>query len=127
MGIQVNYIQVVHNSLKMHQADIEKILSCQYASAFRIIHRKWAIIVVIALGTYNGVRFNRLKSELTGISSKTLSDTLHDLAVAGIVKSTRYVVPEVRVEYSLTESGNTFRVALIPAIEWILGHFQSPE
>ena len=54
-------------------------------------------------------RFNELQKSLEGISQKVLTDSLRSMEADGIV--TRTVYPEVppRVEYALSELGETMR------------------
>jgi len=49
-------------------------------------------------------RFNEL-SRIIGISSKSLSQCLHELVEAGLVERKVYISSPIRVEYTLTEKG----------------------
>lgn len=57
-------------------------------------------------------RFNELKKDLDGISQKVLTESLRSMDEDGLI--TRTVYPEVppRVEYSLTELGESMRPIL---------------
>ena len=61
-------------------------------------------------------RFNELQKSLEGISQKVLTDSLRSMESDGIV--TRTVYPEVppRVEYALSELGESMR-PIIDAME----------
>lgn len=61
-------------------------------------------------------RFSELKKDLDGISQKVLTDSLRSMEEDGIV--TRTVYPEVppRVEYALSELGESMR-PIIKAME----------
>lgn len=63
-------------------------------------------------------RFNELKKNLTGISQKVLTDSLRSMESDGII--TRTVYPEVppRVEYALSDLGETMRPILDAMQEW---------
>ena len=54
-------------------------------------------------------RFNELKKDLEGISQKVLTDSLRSMEADGII--TRTVYPEVppRVEYALSDLGESMR------------------
>nr|WP_234970633.1 MULTISPECIES: helix-turn-helix domain-containing protein [Atopobiaceae] len=73
---------------------------------------KWKILILRDLleGTK---RFGELRKSVTGISQKVLTGNLRELEDAGLVA--RRVYPEVppRVEYLLTETGESIR----PVIE----------
>ena len=61
-------------------------------------------------------RFNELKKSLEGISQKVLADSLRSMEEDGII--TRTVYPEIppRVEYALSELGESMR-PIITAME----------
>ena len=63
-------------------------------------------------------RFNKLKKDLERISRKVLIDNLRSLESNGII--TRTVYPEVppRVEYALSELGETLKPILDSMAEW---------
>lgn len=59
-----------------------------------------------------------MKKSLTGISQKVLTDSLRSMEEDGLI--TRTVYPEVppRVEYALSELGETMRPILDAMKEW---------
>ena len=63
-------------------------------------------------------RFNELKKSLEGISQKVLTDSLRSIEEDGLI--TRTVYPEVppRVEYDLSDLGETMRPILDAMQEW---------
>lgn len=63
-------------------------------------------------------RFNELKKSLQGISQKVLTDSLRSMEEDGLI--TRTVYPEVppRVEYALSDLGETMRPILDAMQEW---------
>ena len=63
-------------------------------------------------------RFNELKKSLEGISQKVLTDSLRSMEEDGLI--TRTVYPEVppRVEYALSDLGETMRPILDAMQEW---------
>ena len=63
-------------------------------------------------------RFNELKKDLDGISQKVLTDSLRAMEEDGII--TRTVYPEVppRVEYALSELGESMRPILDAMKQW---------
>lgn len=63
-------------------------------------------------------RFNELKKDLEGISQKALTDSLRSMEADGIV--TRTVYPEVppRVEYALSELGESMRPIIVAMERW---------
>jgi DNA-binding HxlR family transcriptional regulator len=85
---------------------------CPVARAVRSLDGKWTLLIIRDLlgGTR---RFGELRSSLDGISSKTLTDRLRQLADDGLVSRTMYAEIPPRVEYTLTERGR----AAAPIIE----------
>ena len=63
-------------------------------------------------------RFNELKKRLDGSSQKVLTDSLRSMEDDGLI--TRTVYPEVppRVEYALSDLGETMRPILDAMQEW---------
>ena len=63
-------------------------------------------------------RFNELQKSLEGISQKVLTDSLRSMESDGII--TRTVYPEVppRVEYALSELGESMRPILDAMEAW---------
>ncbi|WP_226006684.1 winged helix-turn-helix transcriptional regulator [Natrinema salinisoli] len=86
---------------------------CSITSTATLIGKKWHTVVIHRLLANGPLGFNALQEEIGGISSKVLSDVLDDLEEKRLVN--REIVNEkpVRVEYSLTEVGES----LEPVIE----------
>ena len=61
-------------------------------------------------------RFNELKKDLEGVSQKVLTDSLRSMEEDGIVIRTVYPEVPPRVEYSLSELGESMR-PIIKAME----------
>jgi DNA-binding HxlR family transcriptional regulator len=69
---------------------------------------RWSVLVVISLAEYGTLRFNELKRNL-GISQRMLSLTLKELERDGLVNRTYHPTIPPKVEYNLTEMGQSFR------------------
>ena len=57
-------------------------------------------------------RFNELRKSLEGVSQKVLTDNLRQLESDGIISRTVYPEVPPRVEYALTELGESLRPIL---------------
>jgi DNA-binding HxlR family transcriptional regulator len=90
---------------------------CPVATTVQIIGSKWKLLIMRNL-LVRPWRFNELQKSLDGISQKVLTDSLRAMEADGIV--TRTVYPEVppRVEYSLSELGETMRPIIDSLKEW---------
>ena len=93
---------------------------CPLEGIMNVISRKWAILVINAIGTYGRLRFNRLMEELHGISPKTLSDRLKELQAEGLIEREFFAEIPPRVEYSLTKEGAELRESIMPLLKWTI-------
>lgn len=73
-----------------------------------LIGRKWHLVIIRQLRDKGPLGFSDLKDEIEGISGKVLSESLEDLSDNGLVGRTVVNERPFRVEYSLTERGETF-------------------
>lgn len=79
---------------------------------------KWSIYAILTLGKQERLRFNELKSQISGVSQRMLTVTLRSLEEDGLVS--REVYPEIppRVEYSLTPLGQSLLLQLLELADW---------
>lgn len=90
----------------------------------RILDRigdKWTVLIVGALGE-ESVRFSELRRRIAGISQKMLTQTLRGLEEDGLVSRTVTAQVPVKVEYQLTEAGQSLRLPLKALEEWSIEH-----
>jgi DNA-binding HxlR family transcriptional regulator len=83
----------------------EVVCYCPLEGIIDVISKKWALLIINAIGNYGSLRFNRLLEELNGISPKALADTLKQLQNEKLLKRESFAEIPPRVEYSLTEDG----------------------
>ena len=95
--------------------------ACPVATTVQLIGSKWKLLILRNL-LARPWRFNEMKKDLEGISQKVLTDSLRSLEEDGIV--TRTVYPEVplRVEYSLSELGDSMRPIIKAMEDWGIGY-----
>ncbi|MBM6851088.1 helix-turn-helix transcriptional regulator [Oscillibacter valericigenes] len=95
----------------------EEMPACPVATTVALVGSKWKLLILRNL-LARPWRFNEMKKSLDGISQKVLSDRLRSLEEDGIV--TRTVYPEVppRVEYSLSELGESMRPIISAMEQW---------
>lgn len=93
----------------------DELPACPVATTVQLIGSKWKLLILRNL-LNRPWRFNEPLRSLEGISQKVLTDSLRSMEADGIV--TRTVYPEVppRVEYALSELGETMR-PIIRAME----------
>ena len=90
---------------------------CPVATTVQIIGSKWKLLILRNL-LARPWRFNELKRSLGGVSQKVLTDALRTLEADGIVIRTVYPEVPPRVEYALTELGETLRPILKTMERW---------
>jgi len=92
-------------------------IQCPVTATLKVIGGKWkpVILYMLSAGTK---RFNELKRYMPEVTQKMLTQQLRELETDGIIH--RKVYPEVppRVEYSLTEKGNTLKPILKHMSKW---------
>lgn len=82
---------------------------------------RWSVLVIISLSQYGTLRFNKLKRHL-GISQRMLSLTLRQLERDGLVSREYYPTIPPKVEYSLTQLGESFREPVRALGYWALNN-----
>lgn len=95
----------------------EELPTCPVATTVQLIGSKWKLLIMRNL-LVRPWRFNELQKSLEGISQKILTDSLRSMEADGII--TRTVFPEVppRVEYALSELGESMRPILDSMEKW---------
>ena len=79
---------------------------------------KWSVYTILMLGRNDKLRFNELKNMISGISQRMLTVTLRSLEEDGLVNRTLYPEIPPRVEYELTELGQSLLVKLLELADW---------
>ena len=95
----------------------DELPECPVATTVSLIGSKWKLLILRNLLS-RPWRFNELQKSLEGISQKVLTDSLRSMESDGII--TRTVYPEVppRVEYALSELGETMRPIIQSMEAW---------
>ena len=95
----------------------EELPVCPVAITVQMVGSKWKLLILRNL-LARPWRFNELRKNLEGISQKVLTDSLRSMEDDGII--TRTVYPEVppRVEYSLSELGESMRPIIKAMEQW---------
>jgi len=96
----------------------ETVCYCPLEGVIDVISKKWALLIINAIGNYGSLRFNKLMEELHGISPKSLADTLKQLQNEQLLQRESFAEIPPRVEYSLTEDGQGLRAAVVPILKW---------
>ena len=84
----------------------ENLPDCPVATTVQLIGNKWKLLIIRNL-LIRPWRFNELHKSLDGISQKVLTESLRSMEADGIIIRTVYPEVPPRVEYSLSELGET--------------------
>ena len=91
--------------------------SCPVAITVSLIGSKWKLLIMRNL-MERSWRFNELQKSLEGISQKALTEALRSMQADGLVNRTAYPEVPPRVEYSLTELGESMRPIMKAMENW---------
>jgi len=78
---------------------------------------KWSVMIVMLLGP-GPKRFNEIRRAINGISQRMLTLTLRGLERDGLVTRTVFPTIPPRVDYALTELGQSLRCPIDALGEW---------
>lgn len=95
----------------------ENLLECPVATTVSLIGSKWKLLILRDLLT-GTKRFGQLKKSLSDISQKVLTESLKSMVDDGIVERVAYSEVPPRVEYSLTDLGESMRPVIFVMEQW---------
>ena len=103
-------------------SDIE---ACPIRNVLDRFGDKWSVLILLVLGEVDKMRFNELYKTIGSISQKMLTSTLRILEADGLVKRT--IFPEIppRVEYEITERGDSLLVHIRALVDWARGNMEA--
>ena len=98
--------------------------ACPVETTLMLIGDKWKVLILRDLlpGTK---RFGELKKSIGSVSQKVLTAQLRDMEEAGLVSRKVYAEVPPRVEYSLTELGQSLKPILDAMWSWGQGYKNS--
>lgn len=97
---------------------------CPVEATLNVIGGKWKAVILFHLSHDGTHRFAEMRRKIPGVSERMLTQQLRELEGDGIVH--RKVYPEVppKVEYSLTNYGQTLRPITDVMFEWGQRHIK---
>ena len=92
---------------------------CPIRNVLARISSKWALAVLYTLNGNGGpMRFKDIEKANPDISQKMLTSTLRGLEADGLVSRTVYPEMPPRVEYALTQRGQSFMPVMRQLMDW---------
>jgi DNA-binding HxlR family transcriptional regulator len=83
---------------------------------------KWTMLALEMLAEHGRLRFTRLGEVIGGVSQKMLTKTLRQMEADGLVSRTVFPVVPPRVEYELTDLGQSLGAAFCGVWIWAEQH-----
>ena len=99
------------------QKIIKGLPACPVETTLTLIGDKWKVLILRDL--MNGtMRFGELKKSVGSVSQKVLTAQLRDMEAKGLVNRKVYAEVPPKVEYSLTELGQSLKPILDAMWSW---------
>lgn len=100
---------------------------CPLGGVMDLLSRRYAMQVVCVVGALGPARYSEIEDMFDDVSSSTLSTRLDELVAAGYLSREQYAEIPPRVEYELTQKGESLREKLDPLLEWVTEHESVPD
>ena len=91
---------------------------CPVRNVIARFGNKWSLLTVLIIGEQGVVRFNELSRLIPDVSSRVLSSTLRTLEADGLIDRKVYAVVPPKVEYRLTDVGESLLPLIRQLTEW---------
>jgi len=95
----------------------EELPACPVATTVQLIGNKWKLYILRNL-LREPQRFGQLRRSIPGISQKVLTENLRAMEADGLIIRTAYAEVPPRVEYRLSELGESMRPIIAAMEDW---------
>ncbi|MGI5985306.1 MAG: helix-turn-helix transcriptional regulator [Clostridiales bacterium] len=102
----------------MYKPKLDKDIRCPLEYALDVFGGKWKSRIICTLALNTTMRYSELRRELGNITDTMLANSLKELQDDGMIIRTQYNEIPPKVEYSLTEKGNSVIPILLKVSEW---------
>ena len=92
--------------------------ACPVETTLTLIGNKWQVLILRDLNLQGTMRFKELQRSIGKISQKVLTTNLRSMEEFGIVSREAFAEVPPRVEYSLTELGQSLKPVLDAMRVW---------
>src|SRR5262245_57267769 len=99
---------------------------CSVAKALDVVGDRWTLLIVRELLLQGPCRYTDLRNGLPGIATNLLSDRLHELEAAGLVRREEAAPPVATTLFSLTEFGARLEPVLGALGAWGIRYMTQP-
>ena len=111
----------IENEIVMTENNLEKYLDADNCPVRNVLDRigdKWSVLIILLLEDAKTLRFNEIHKYIGTISQKMLTVTLKKLEADDLVKRTIYPQVPPKVEYNLTERGQSLVPYIQNLVQW---------
>lgn len=102
----------------MYERKLAKDIRCPLEYGLEIFGGKWKSRIICVLASMRTLRYSELRKEMGNITDAVLAATLKELIASGLVLRNSYNEIPPRVEYSLTEKGDSVVPILQSICRW---------
>jgi len=102
----------------MYKPKGEKDIRCPLEYGLNVFGGKWKARIICVLSQKKTLRYNAIRSEMTDISDAVLAAALKELQADEIIVRKQYDEIPPKVEYSLTEKGESAIPILQSICQW---------
>lgn len=95
---------------------------CPVRDILAKIGDKWSVLIMHSLQLSGVMRFSELQKGIPDISQKMLTQTLRKLEEMHLVVRTIYPEVPPKVEYRLTQLGQSFMKTMEPILQWAMAN-----
>ncbi|MFV0332336.1 MAG: winged helix-turn-helix transcriptional regulator [Dysgonomonas sp.] len=100
---------------------------CPVRNVLSRIGDKWSMLVLITLQANGTMRFSDIHKTIGDVSHRMLTVTLRSLEQDGLVSRKVYAEVPPRVEYCMTERGNSLIPHIQGLVVWAVNHMNESE
>ena len=90
---------------------------CPVEVTLSLISSRWVVLILREL-IYGTRRFGQIRKALGGVSTKVLTQNLRTMEENGLLTRETFAEVPPRVEYTLTDLGQSLRPVLFSMVEW---------
>ena len=102
----------------MYQKKLKEDIRCPLEYGLQVFGGKWKSRIICVLAEKERLRYSELRREMVNITDAVLAATLKELQGDGIVKREQFDEIPPRVEYCLTEKGESVVPILQSVCSW---------
>jgi DNA-binding HxlR family transcriptional regulator len=108
----------------MRTSQRTRIHECDVDTCLELIAGKWKPLILWKLRERTAMRFGEFQQAIPGITKKMLTQQLRELERDQLISRTVYATVPPKVEYALSEFGQTLRPVLEATAQWGQRHKQ---